>query len=142
MKRLIEKFLCPGCVAGCAPNCESYKEETLSGWYTCGNHHPGTLILGLGNIYLGMPKGFNRTGDLRREGKFVGVYVIPESLQTDDFFNDFNIPVWKTKEAGHTLIRGLRPRINQPFLMIWETQNNFEKIQCLEITDDLKAGMD
>ncbi len=67
-KQMIEEFQCPGCVAGSDTNCEEFKVEEENKieeerTFKCVNHCPGTRILGLGRIYLGMPKGFNRVGN-------------------------------------------------------------------------------
>ena len=143
MEKLINQYLCPGCASGISTKDECYKSETVSDtWKTCANHHPGTFELRAGNFYLGMPKGFCRTGKLREDGKFVPVWIIPKEGGLVPLFDVFNVPVWKTKDKGNTLVRGLRPRINQPFLMVLEGQEHFDEIKCFEVTKELQKDMD
>jgi hypothetical protein len=50
-------------------------------------------------------------------------------------YNEFNYPAWKhLNENGHTIVRGLSPRINVPFIHIF-LENCREKINCFEITE-------
>ena len=51
------EYQCPGCVGGPFPEC--YKSENS---IECRNHVPGTLVSGIGKVFLGLPRGFNRLG--------------------------------------------------------------------------------
>jgi hypothetical protein len=56
-EEMIEKFQCPGCVAGSSPKeCKNYRLGKSWG-ETCENHVIGTSILGVGHFALGLPKG-------------------------------------------------------------------------------------
>ena len=52
----IEEYQCSGCVAGSDVSCF---EINSNGGVGCGKHHAGTMATGVGNFFLGMPRGFN-----------------------------------------------------------------------------------
>jgi len=84
-----------------------------------------------------MPKGFDRCGV---DEKLI-IHIF-EKFDDGWGYNKFNIPVWKYKDdIGSTLVRGLSPRINAPFLHIF-LEDCRDKIDCLEITDEDIAEMD
>jgi hypothetical protein len=57
-------------------------------------------------------------------------------------YNNFNRPVWKHLDKhGNTLVRGLMPRRNEPFLHIF-LENCISQIHCLEISKDEIDEMD
>ena len=127
----IEEYQCPGCVSGCDISCFQ-KAEYSDG---CGKHLAGTMGTGIGKFFLGMPKGFNRLGDTK-----LGIDIF--EVYTDDSYDMWNIPVWKFRnEFGHTLVRGMMPRRNEPFLHIY-LEDCLDKINCLEISQDDINGMD
>ena len=132
VKKAIEEYQCSGCISG--HNIECFGESE-SGGCGCGKHYAGTMVLPMiGKIFLGMPKGFNRLGE------FVNAKPsIFEKFEDGWGYNKFNYPVWKyLNENGHTVVRGLCPRINVPFIHIF-LEDCREKIDCLEITDaDIK----
>lgn len=136
IKEAVQNYQCSGCISGYDTTC-FIKNET--GGVGCGKHRAGTMIMGIGKIFLGLPKGFNRLGpqeDLKPN--------IFESLKSSDwdYDNIFNRAIWKhlTKD-GHTLVRGIMPRRNEPFLHIY-LENCLDKIDCLEITEDDINQMD
>ena len=134
-KKLVEKYLCPGCSHGSNINCFEHKwnEKTVM----CKNHSAGTFILGVGRILLGLPKGFNRCG------KSIEI-SIEEWKDMPDYpydYSKFNIPVWKYFDGECTLVRGLCPRINKPFLTIFNGDVRSE-IDCLEIFEEDFEEMD
>jgi hypothetical protein len=122
IKEAVEEYQCSGCVGGTYEEC--FKKATHG--VGCGGHCPGTLLSGVG-IFLGMPKGFMRLGPIKN---------MPLFIFEDDwsFFDKFNIPVWKyLDEFGHTLVRGLSPRVNMPFLHVY-LKDIRDKINCFELT--------
>ena len=132
-KTAIELYQCPGCV------CRSYPECYQKGdGIECGKHVVGTTGISIGKILLGMPRGFDRVGDVNHLQ--LSIYETHES--SDWKYNKFNIPVWKHYDKnGNTLIRGMQPRINQTFIHIFlEDCRNI--IDCLEISQDDINGMD
>lgn len=135
-KLAIENYQCSGCAVGCDISCF---EKNNKGGVGCVKHYAGTMVsTGVGNIFLGMPKGFNR----------LGVYTklkptIFDTFESSDWkYNMWNIPVWKyLSKDGHTFVRGIMPRRNEPFIHIF-LENCIDKINCLEISQDDVDGMD
>lgn len=136
IKKAIEEYQCSGCVSGCDISCFKPNDN---GGVGCGLHHAGTMIFpGIGNIYLGMPKGFNRLGEYTKMKP-----MVYETLESSEWeYNKWNIPVWKyLNEKSHTIVRGICPRTNNPFIHIF-LEDCMKDINCLEITQDDVDGMD
>lgn len=127
LKNAIEKYQCSGCVSG--HNITCFSQNTSRG-IGCGKHHAGTSLFGIGNVFLGMPKGFNRLGEQTTLKP-----NIFEKFETSDWpYDVYNVPVWKyLSEDGHTFVRGMMPRKNEPFLHVF-LENCIEKINCREIS--------
>lgn len=135
LKSAIEKYQCTGCTNGSDISCF---EENSNGGVGCGNHCAGTFIFPSGNIFLGMPKGFNRLGECTKLKPTI--YNTFESSEWK--YNMWNIPVWKyLSKDGHTFVRGIMPRKNEPFIHIF-LENCINKINCLEILQDDVDYMD
>lgn len=134
-KNAIERLQCSGCMTGCDVSCF---EKNPKGGIGCGKHYAGTIIGGIGKIFLGMPKGFNRLGEYNDLKP-----VIYDTFESSDWKYDmWNIPVWKhLTEDGYTLVRGIMPRKNEPFIHIF-LENCLDKINCLEITQTNIDNMD
>ena len=95
----------------------------------------GTFITGIGKIFLGMPKGFNRLG--KQEDMRIRLWT-----NFNDEYNMWNVPTWKYKnKQGHTIVRGLMPRRNEAFLDIF-LEDCIDKIDCQEITNEDIRNMD
>jgi hypothetical protein len=149
MDRLIaiKEYQCPGCACGIGPDCAT-KCGTGIG---CGAHCPGTMVSGIGTIYLGMPKGFDRRGRadnmplhiFESYDSFMEEWKRMTTLGVESGGYDFwNVPVWKfLDEHGNTLVRGLSPRVNSPFLHVF-LEDCQDKISCIEVTPELHKGMD
>lgn len=136
IKDAIERYQCPGCITGSDISCFE-KSDYGDG---CGKHRSGTMIGGAGKIFLGMPKGFNRLGVGLGGEENMKLRVF--SRYEERLFDQWNVPTWKhLNEHGHTLVRGLMPRRNEPFLFVI-LENCIDKINCLEITDTDIQGMD
>lgn len=132
----IEEYQCAGCVVGSDTECVEYEKDSDS----CSKHVVGTLIMPVvGRIFLGMPVGFNRLGEQELPLKI---------FHSFDFMNEngygfdyLNVPVWRyLNKEGHTLVRGYRPRINDPFLFVI-LEDCMDKIDCFEMTHELMKGM-
>ena len=136
VKNAVENYQCTGCMVGGDVSC--FKGNSKGG-VGCGKHYAGTGVLGgVGKIFLGLPKGFNRLGkDVELQP------IIFDKFEDSDWeYNMWNVPVWKhLNEEGHTLVRGMMPRRNEPFLHIY-LENCIDKINCLEISKDDVKGMD
>ena len=131
-KNAVELYQCVGCIKGCDISCF---EESFD--LRCKNHRPGTIITQAGTIFLGMPKGFNRLGPCE-----VTKLNIFKTIEDSWGYDEYNVPVWKyLDEHNHTIVRGLCPRINYPFIHIF-LENCMDKIDCLEITNKDLDNMD
>jgi hypothetical protein len=135
-KQYAEKYQCPGCSNGVDTKCGFHSLALYR--HDCQMHHPGTMEVGTGKLFLGLPSGFNRLG-VYNEMK---IEIYPENEDLADLFDKYNLPVWKTKYQDDTLVRGLRPRKNEPFLVVIQGQSKFDTINCVEITEDEWAVMD
>lgn len=129
IKNAIKEYQCPGCMVG--SNIKCFKNNEMGG-FGCGDHHAGTMSPGIGSFFLGMPNGFNRVGsyaDLKPN--------IYETFESSEWkYDKWNIPVWKhLNKDDHTLVRGISPRTNIPFLHIF-LEDCIDKIDCLEITEE------
>jgi hypothetical protein len=132
IKDAIEKYQCSGCVCGSDVSC--YKPSETE---ACGKHVVGTAVTGIGKIFLGMPKGFNRLGPA--ETMAINIF---KSISDGWKFDFLNIPVWKYLDSnGNTIVRGISPRINSPFLHVF-LGDCMDNIDCAEITNDDLDGMD
>ena len=134
IKNAIEEYQCSGCVCGCDIECFELDETGVG----CGKHISGTIIApGIGNIFLGMPKGFNRLG--------YDTKLIPhifEKLQDCFEYDMYNVPTWKHLNSnGHTLVRGMHPRLNMTFIHIF-LEDCIDKIDCHEVTEKEIEYMD
>ena len=135
---IIKEYQCSGCVNG--PPFACYKtNQTVPGQIQCMNHIPGTFFSHQGQIFLGLPQGFNRLGPGPVEN--MKLFIFPEFM--DGWGYDmFNVPVWKYRDKfGHIIVRGLCPRSNSPFLHIF-LEDCLDRIDCREITNADLQTMD
>lgn len=103
---MVEKFMCPGCVCGSNTKDGCYKPENNYG-HSCGGHVLGTMILGIGHIALGMPKGFNRMErDVRVERTPIRLWT----KGTKPDWDKFNIATWAMVEDDYLFVRTYCPR--------------------------------
>lgn len=134
VKKAVEEYQCTGCMNGSDTTC--FKGDDMGSG--CGSHYSGTMVLGgIGKLFLGLPKGFNRLGEQKD--------LRPKIYQTMDEYggyNMWNVPTWKHKnKLGHTLVRGMMPRLNQPFLHIF-LEDCLDKVDCYEVTAEDINSMD
>lgn len=126
IKKAVENYQCPGCVWGSDISCYEYCSEK---GVECQKHAAGTTISPIGRVFLGMPKGFNRLGVC--DETEISIF---EKFEDSWGYDKFNVPVWKyLDDNGNTLVRGLCPRVNYPFIHIF-IGNVLSKIDCMEIT--------
>ena len=114
-KQAVEKFQCPGCVNGSDTQCGAFEEQSYS--KACKNHCAGTMALGAGMFYLGMPKGFDKVGfaisaDLKNNIRIFS----PDKL--DGLYDLFNVPVWYQEIEGNLFVRCFIPRRNTAYIDI------------------------
>lgn len=132
----IQEYQCPGCVRGPFPSCCVRNIDPDYGC-ACNAHQPATTQSHIGLIFLGLPKGFCRLGDSKRTK--ISIF---ESEADGWEYNKFQIPIWKhIDKLGNTLVRGICPRINDPWIHIYLNSHG-EIINCLEITDQDIKEMD
>ena len=134
-KKAIEEYQCSGCVGGSDISC--FERNDIGG-VGCGKHHAGTIMLGIGNFFLGLPKGFNRLGECTKLKP-----IIYDTYDSSDWkYDRWNIPVWKhLSKEGHTFVRGVMPRRNEYFVHVF-LEDCISKIDCLEISQDDIDGME
>ncbi len=133
VKKFVIEYQCSGCVVGSDAECYE-KGENLE----CEKHVAGTTIFPVvGRIFLGLPKGFCRLGpydDMKVQ--------IVNSLDEAHVFDFLNVPVWKyLDEHGNTLVRGLSPRVNVPFIRVF-LEDCMDRIKCHQLTEEDLDGMD
>jgi hypothetical protein len=134
IKKVVEEYQCLGCV--CGSNIDCYKKHKHG--IQCSKHIAGTMLMPhIGTIFLGLPTGFNRLGQTK-ETKI----SIFENFKDGWGYNKFNVPVWKHLDKyRNTLVRGISPRINMPWIHIF-LGNVLSEIECLEITQEDINEMD
>lgn len=136
----VERYQCSGCISGHDISCFEVNER--SGGVGCGKHLSGTIISSIGQIFLGLPKGFNRLGHLETMKPLIFKSFKEFSESDWKEYNNFNRPVWKHLDKyGNTLVRGLMPRRNEPFLHIF-LENCIRQIDCIEISKEEIEEMD
>ncbi len=133
VKNAVEDYQCSGCGIGGDITC--YKNENIVG-KGCSAHSAGTFMGGIGKIFLGMPKGFNRLGETDLK-----IYMFT-SFEKHGGYDKFNVPAWKhVNEKGHTIVRGISPRINKPWIHIY-LEDCSSQIDCYEVTNNDIEAMD
>lgn len=146
LEEAINEYQCPGCSVGpyLKNGCTAFKKRSWS--ESCDAHSAGTS-LGLSiKIFLGMPKGFNRTGGGLGDKPRLSLDIFKSFDEVWDKdgkpYDQWNIPVWKyLNENGHTLVRGMSPRNNAPFLHVI-LENCMDRIDCFEVTKQMVEEMD
>jgi hypothetical protein len=135
----VKNYQCPGCVSGPFPEC-FVKSSCSEG---CEKHSPGTYITGIGNVLLGLPKGFKRLGESKR--LMVNIFDNLDGFREvwgDDGYDKLNVPVWKhLDENGNTIVRAYLPRVNVTTIHIFLC-NEIDNIDCIEVTNDDLDGWD
>ncbi len=131
-EKAVQEYQCSGCVNGPYPDCYKTIENIA-----CDSHCPGTMISGIGPIFLGLPKGFCRLG-VHKESK---IYIFKNVIGGWGYAK-FSVPVWKhLDEHGNTLVRGMCPRLNEPWIHIY-LGDYMKNIDCYEITSQDIDEMD
>ena len=133
LEAAIQNYQCSGCVNGPYPDCFVVGQD-----HACVRHIPGTMMMPhIGCVFLGLPNGFNRLG--KCEDMKINIF---KSLDGGWDYNKFNVPVWKRlDEHGNTLVRGISPRINKPWIHIF-LEDVMDQVDCIEITREDIDSMD
>ncbi len=127
--KFVKEYQCSGCVCGSDPKtCPSYQDD-----HGCASQVAGTSILGEGTIFLGLPPLLARLGEYKR----MRIYILSDWEE----FKRWMMEVGQTPE-GHTIVKGLMPRLNYPFIHIFLDKKCWDKIDCSELTDkDMGGGL-
>lgn len=135
LKSVIEDLQCSGCINGGDTTCFV---ENLGGGVGCGKHFAGTIISGVGKIFLGMPKGFCRLGPEAN----LKPNIYEKWSDSSCEYDTWNVPAWKyLSPDGYTFVRGLMPRTNKTFIHVF-LEDCLDKINCLEISENDIKFMD
>lgn len=118
---MVREFQCSGCVRGSSPTTCDRVAIKDAPWgphtmFACEAHAVGTTILGIGQIYLGMPKGFNRVGDASSEDTRVRLWA----QGNQPSWNHLNVAVWAMEHDGYLFVRTYAPRTNTTYVDIVE----------------------
>ena len=120
-KAMVEEFQCPGCTCGYKTDeCDAFDFTDQPAGCWCLGHSAGTIMLGLGKIALGLPKGFNRVGTIKtgfedekdrntKRSTNIRLTVTPPK---ESPYDELNVPVWAMEKDGYLFVRVMAPRIN------------------------------
>ncbi len=116
---MISEFQCPGCTLGTSPcqECPSFANENKYG-FGCSAHSAGTLLVGGGWFYLGLPKGFNRVGAFVAKGDDKTKNNIRLWIDDPPEWDELNCPIWGMEKDGCLFVRTYLPRTNRNFIDI------------------------
>ena len=119
-KKMIEKFQCPGCMAGSDTTCGKCKLQEDNPGFCCKSHYPATICHPGGKIYLGLPTGFDKVGAiLNKEDKAHNIVMFASIREMEERYYDYlNIPVWVMEYEGYLLVRKYIPRLNESVIEI------------------------
>lgn len=133
----VKEYQCPGCASGPYEECFT----KVSNGIGCAKHCPGTMIIPIGKVFLGLPRGFSRLGSV--ESMALDIFEsIEKKNEQWGTYDHFNVPTWKhLDEHGNTLIRGHSPRTNGTFIQVILGDCR-ETVDCIEITKEMLDKMD
>lgn len=129
MRRMVERFCCPGCVNGSDSKCGKFQigdklpppafgvqptRASVEPGLSCLGHAPGTIAFPGGKLMPGLPKGFNKVG----EWSHPLLRLWPKGARPE--WNHLNVPVWSMVQDGHLFVRTFSPRINRPAVDVVE----------------------
>jgi len=117
MIEMIKKFQCCGCVNGPDPKTCPQSHPSCDYGTSCSNHVSGTIMSYAGNIFLGLPKGFDRKGT----GETV-VRLWAKGHAPD--WDRFNVPVWAMHWEGYMLVRTFVPRLSASHIDVVDADDN------------------
>jgi hypothetical protein len=119
-KEMIEKFQCFGCTCGSGVDEECFELQAYEeqGIFFCKKHSAGTILGGVGKIYLGLPKGFDKVGALANSLNLVkrptNIRLFTEPSKCH--YDYLNVPVWAMEKDGYLFVRVFCPRVNETFV--------------------------
>lgn len=140
-EQLVEKYQCPGCVCGSSPSsCTAYKPSPYPDQVGCDGHVPGTTFIPGGRMMLGMPKGFNKVGELQ-EGDRTPVRIWSRS---DPGWDLLNVPVWAwdDPDTGTRFVRTFLPRLNVGYVDIIPKPGDWPRIASDTATINIARLLD
>lgn len=126
-EEIIEKFQCPGCVGCDFGITDQIEKDTWikgSEMFACKNHCPGTRMSGVGQIYLGLPRGFNKVGAIHTEASSLDMCTSNiQFFLEKPTYDHLNIPVWGMCEDGFLFIRVYSPRVNRSYIHVVQLED-------------------
>jgi hypothetical protein len=131
----VKEYQCPGCCVLGDPGCFSKSEADLS----CKKHCPGTVMIGVGTIMLGMPKGFNRLGPQKEANLSIFETYNDFMKEYANIKTKYCVPVWRyVNEKKHTFLRLFNPRTNitEVIIILEDCLKEFTCSSCIEITQE------
>ncbi len=141
IEKAVKEYQCSGCIKGPFETCFAKSQYDGVG---CDNHVAATYITpNMGQIFLGMPNGFNRLGQ-NSKTKILIFEKFENFVNPNGYvgYSKFMVPTWKyLNENGHTLVRVYMPRINNSCIHVF-LENTLDKINCIEITKEDIENMD
>ena len=123
---MVGEFQCPGCTCGSKSTMEDCGDiKLVVDTWRCENHSAGTMMFPGGQIYLGMPRGFNKAGlnasYLSADKPHKAIRLWPkDSPPKADQWNNLNVAVWAMEKDGFLFVRTYCPRINANFIDVVE----------------------
>lgn len=130
--KMVEKFLCPGCVVGVNTKCGKYRSQYQNEGEegSCGSWVAGTTLLGVGTFALGLPKGFNRVGTTFRTDPMTGKLELTSAVKMEvrlhpksappPTWDRLNVAVWAMEKDGFLFVRTYSPRVNRSYVDVIE----------------------
>lgn len=135
MKKLIENYICSGCMKGCDTECGSFKPRPYYG-EGCRNHFPGTGLLGGDKIYLGLPRGMNKVGDFKSPDGESRIRIWKKGTNPD--WDAFNIPVWVKQDGENLIVKTVCPRLMETYVDIIENSTK----EVIKFGEESKFSME
>lgn len=138
IEEMVEKFQCPGCVAGSDTDCGAYRFSATE--QRCVKHVLGTIKAGAGSFALGLPTGFCKSGWNQHGEK-------PESKNTINVrlwlkgavpkWDLYNIPVWALEKDGFLFVRTYAPRSDFSWVDVVEAGSLALVPQAINVGEDV-----
>ena len=107
IEKLIQEYQCSGCISGGSIRCGSYEKQSDYG-ERCISHYPGTMMLGAGKMYLGLPRGMNKVGDFKSEKGDSRIRIWVDGNKPE--WDMFNLPVWCKQDGDNLIVKTVMPR--------------------------------